>query len=109
MKDVELLSLQKFDVQPVYSATLDDLDLELFRYTYLPSAVAHEVIEENNRPIEMQLSSLRNAVLHRTYEATNALIRIFWFSNRIQISSPGGLFGQVTAQNFDTTTDYRNP
>ena len=60
-------------------------------------------------PIEAIYQLVRNAVLHRTYEATNAPIRIFWFSDRIEISSPGGLFGQVTAQNFGTVADYRNP
>ena len=34
--------------------------------------------------------------MHRTYEGTNALVRITWFSDRIEILSPGGPFGQVT-------------
>lgn len=53
----------------------------------------------------------RNAVLHRTYEGTNAPVRIYWFRNRIEIHSPGGLFGCVTAESFGApgVTDYRNP
>ncbi|NOT59011.1 MAG: transcriptional regulator [Acidobacteria bacterium] len=53
----------------------------------------------------------RNAVLHRNYEGTNAPVRIYWFSDRIEIQSPGGPFGQVTRQNFGQPgiTDYRNP
>jgi ATP-dependent DNA helicase RecG len=53
----------------------------------------------------------RNAVLHRAYEATNAPVRIFWFTDRIEIHSPGGPFGQVTRENFGRhgVTDYRNP
>ncbi|MFE5600707.1 hypothetical protein ACFQ8O_16170 [Streptomyces coelicoflavus] len=39
-------------------ASLDDLDLDLFRTAYLPSMVAPEVIEENGRPVRQQLSSL---------------------------------------------------
>jgi predicted HTH transcriptional regulator len=52
-----------------------------------------------------------NAVLHRTYEGTNAPARITWFSDRIEIQNPGGPFGQVTRQNFSQPgiTDYRNP
>ena len=52
-----------------------------------------------------------NAVLHRTYEATNAPARVYWFSDRIEIHSPGGLYGQVNAENFGQPgiTDYRNP
>ena len=53
----------------------------------------------------------RNAILHRTYEGTNAPVRINWFSDRIEILSPGGPYGQVTRANFGKpdVTDYRNP
>ena len=53
----------------------------------------------------------RNAVLHRTYEGTNAPVRITWFNDRIEIQNPGGPFGQVTRDNFGQPgiTDYRNP
>ena len=54
---------------------------------------------------------LYNAVLHRTYEKTNAPVRIYWFNDRIEINSPGGPYGNVTAENFGKPgiTDYRNP
>lgn len=54
---------------------------------------------------------LYNAVLHRTYESTNAPIRIYWFNDRIEINSPGGPYGNVTSENFGQpgVTDYRNP
>lgn len=51
------------------------------------------------------------AVLHRNYDGTNAPVHIYWFSNRIEIHSPGGPFGQVSRENFGNpgVTDYRNP
>ncbi len=54
---------------------------------------------------------LYNAILHRTYENTHAPVRITWFDNRIEISSPGGPYGNVTMQNWGRPgiTDYRNP
>ncbi|PIE01462.1 MAG: transcriptional regulator [Acidobacteria bacterium] len=54
---------------------------------------------------------LYNAVLHRTYESTNAPVRINWFNDRIEINSPGGPYGNVTSENFGKPgiTDYRNP
>ena len=54
---------------------------------------------------------LYNAVLHRTYESTNAPIRVYWFNDRIEINSPGGPYGNVTSENFGQPgiTDYRNP
>ena len=53
----------------------------------------------------------RNAVMHRTYEATNAPVHVRWFTNRIEVISPGGPFGRVTAENFGGpgAVDYRNP
>ena len=53
----------------------------------------------------------RNAVLHRQYLGTNGPIRVYWFSDRIEISSPGGPFGIVNERNFGSpgVTDYRNP
>lgn len=54
---------------------------------------------------------LRNAVMHRSYEGTNAPVRVYWFNDRIEVHSPGGPFGAVTAENFGQPglTDYRNP
>lgn len=53
---------------------------------------------------------VRNAVMHRSYEATSAPVRLYWFSDRIEIQCPGGLFGRVTSANIGTgETDYRNP
>jgi len=195
-----------FDLRPVPSATIGDLDMDLFRRTYLPASVAPEVLAENQRTEEQQLASLRmardgvptalgvlvlakdpraflpgayvqflrldgtgladpvrdaaaisgplseliraleeklvahietardfastpmdiarpeyplvalqqlvrNAILHRTYEGTNAPVRIGWFSDRVEIHSPGGPYGQVTKSNFGQpdATDYRNP
>jgi ATP-dependent DNA helicase RecG len=54
---------------------------------------------------------VRNAVLHRNYEGTYSPVRVYWFSDRIEIHSPGGPFGQVRIENFGQpgVTDYRNP
>ncbi len=62
-------------------------------------------------PPEAMQQIVRNAVMHRSYEATNAPIRAYWFDDRIEISNPGGAYGNVTAQNFGKPgyADYRNP
>lgn len=74
---------------------------------------AGRAVEEQvpDYPITALQQLVRNAVLHRTYEGTNAPVRLTWFSDRIEIQSPGGPYGQVTADNFGTPgiTDYRNP
>jgi ATP-dependent DNA helicase RecG len=48
-----------FDARPCTGCRLDDLALGLFTVTYLPSAVARDVIEENNRSQKEQMASLR--------------------------------------------------
>jgi ATP-dependent DNA helicase RecG len=51
---------------------------------------------------------LMNAVMHRDYES-NAAVRLYWFSDRIEIQNPGGLYGAVTPETFPDQNDYRNP
>jgi ATP-dependent DNA helicase RecG len=53
----------------------------------------------------------RNAILHRSYENTNAPVRLYWFNDRVEIQNPGGPYGQVTKENFGMpgAYDYRNP
>jgi len=198
-----------FDLRPILESSLDDFDLDLFERTYLPSAVAHDVLQLNERSTRQQLASLRfttadgsetptvvgllgigkspadyipgayvqflridgdnlsdpiadqkeihgplpdmlrrldellsanihiatdivtgplerqypdypltalqqyvrNAVMHRNFETSNAPVQIHWFSKRIEIQNAGGPFGRVTRHNFGQPgiTDYRNP
>jgi ATP-dependent DNA helicase RecG len=62
-------------------------------------------------PVSALQQIIRNAVMHRLYEGTNAPIRIYWYSDRIEVISPGGPYGQVTLENFGrpNVSDYRNP
>ena len=62
-------------------------------------------------PIPALQQIIRNAIMHRTYEGTNALVHVYWFSDRVEILSPGGVFGAITAKNFGQPhlIDYRNP
>jgi len=71
----------------------------------------HREARTADYPIEALRQLARNAVLHRSYEGTNAPVRINWFTESIEIQSPGGPYGQVTRENFGTPgiTDYRNP
>lgn len=194
-----------FDAQPCPGATLDDLALNMFTINYLPFAVDREVLAENHRSIEHQLSSLRffdlrlgaptyagiilfakdsrqwlphnylqyvryqgndmagellaerrfggdlltmlrdldsfasvltvarpvatsslretmvadypaialrefllNAVMHHAFDAPS-YIRVSHFDNRIEIQSPGPLYGFANPGNFPQQTSYRNP
>ena len=62
-------------------------------------------------PVAALQQLVRNAVMHRTYEDTNAPIHVYWFDDRIEITSPGGPCGALNAENFGQPgiVDYRNP
>ena len=65
--------------------------------------------EEPDYPLPALRELVLNAIMHRSYEGTNAPVRINWFADRVEIQNPGGLYGQVTPQNFGRVADYRNP
>jgi ATP-dependent DNA helicase RecG len=60
-------------------------------------------------PIEAIREVCMNAVMHRNYETSFAPVRIAWFDDRVEVTNPGGPFGQVRPDNFDRVNDYRNP
>ena len=49
-----------------------------------------------------------NAVMHRDYQS-HTPIRCYWYSDRIEIQSPGGLYGEVTRETLERRNSYRNP
>jgi ATP-dependent DNA helicase RecG len=64
-----------------------------------------------NYPLGALQQLVRNAVMHRTYEATNAPVRVTWYDDRVEITNPGGPYGTVRPDNFGQpgVVDYRNP
>lgn len=84
--------------------------------------VAHNrtTVDFLSEPVEKRVSIyptnalqqlVRNAVMHRTYEGTNAPVQVYWFDDRVEIGSPGGPYGSVNVDNFAEpgVVDYRNP
>ena len=68
-------------------------------------------VRKSAYPLSALQQLVRNAIMHRSYEGTNAPVRVYWFNDRIEISNPGGPFGSVTVENFGRPgiNDYRNP
>lgn len=62
-------------------------------------------------PMDALRQLVRNAYMHRSYEATSAPVRVYWFDDRIEVHNPGGPFGSVTPETFGLpgVADYRNP
>jgi len=75
----------------------------------ITSKPTHEI--DQHYPMAALQQIVYNAVFHRTYENTNAPVRVYWYNDRIDVTSPGGPYGNVTPQNFGQpgVADYRNP
>lgn len=85
---------------------------ELIDLSIVSSAtIADRRIETTNYPATALQQIVRNAVLHRTYVDSTAPVRLTWYSDRVEVSSPGGPYGGVTAATFGQpgVTSYRNP
>ena len=104
------------DSQEIRGAIPDQvrrLDDKLMAHNRIAVDITSGSIEKRTAlyPIEAVQQITRNAIMHRTYEATNAPVRVYWYNDRIEIVSPGGVFGAITAENFGEPefTDYQNP
>ena len=68
-------------------------------------------IETPDYPFVALRELVHNAIIHRNYENSYTPVRITWLSDRVEITSPGSVFGPVPIENFGSTnaTAYRNP
>ncbi|MGE0373014.1 MAG: ATP-binding protein [Gammaproteobacteria bacterium] len=82
------------------------VDAHLAQYPVDDSTLRERTVEAFPRIAVREL--LINAVMHRDYAST-APVRITWFDDRVEIQSPGGLFGEASRDNFPRQTSYRNP
>ena len=90
MRDLDSLAREVANARPARDESLRDRTV----YDYPPIAL-HEV--------------LMNAVIHRNYESSTTPIMVNHFSDRIEISNPGSLYGDLTRDRFPHGTAYRNP
>ena len=92
---------------------LHDLEAKLTAHNRIAVDITTNYLEKRtvSYPMEALQQITRNAVMHRTYEATNAPVHVYWFNDRIEVMNPGGAFGAVTSESFGEPglVDYRNP
>ena len=105
--------LDSEDIRGAVPDLLRRLDEKLIAHNRITVDFTTDVLEQRTElyPIPALQQIIRNAVMHRTYESTNAPIRVSWFNNRIEVLSPGGAYGAINAANSGEpgATDYRNP
>lgn len=92
---------------------LRQLEEKLTAHNRIAVDVTTSYLEQRTElyPMEALHQITRNAVMHRTYEGTNAPVHVYWFNDRIEVLSTGGAFGSVTIESFGEPglVDYRNP
>jgi ATP-dependent DNA helicase RecG len=82
------------------------LDANLVQFPVTESTLRERIIETYPRIAVREL--VLNAVLHRDYAST-APVRLTFFDDRVEVQSPGGLYGEASEDNFPNQTSYRNP
>ncbi len=50
-----------------------------------------------------------NAIIHRNYDGSTTPVFINQFSDRLEITNPGSLYGDLDRSQFPKATSYRNP
>lgn len=86
-------------------------------WDYLGALIEDEALPERGMiagfipsyPLDALKELARNLVQHRDYAAARAPSRIAWFSDRIELTNPGGPFGQASQGELGEHSDYRNP
>lgn len=71
------------------------------------SATAEQIVFDY--PPKALHELLMNAVIHRNYEGSTTPTMISHYSDRMEILNPGGLYGELTLEQFPRGTAYRNP
>jgi len=103
----------QLEIRGPLPALFDRLDNILKDHIWTTADITSGPIEirVSDYPIVALEQITRNAILHRSYENTNAPAHVYWYNDRIEIVNPGGLYGSVNKSNFGKPgiRDYRNP
>lgn len=65
-------------------------------------------VESSEYPYEAIREAIVNAIAHRDYDFKGTAITFFIFDDRIEITSPGGLFPPMNLENIGFTHAHRN-
>ena len=95
--------------EPTWSAQQLDALLRGHVHTRLVETGGFREEARPDYPLAALREAIMNAIMHRNYESSNAPIRILWFTDRVEVSNPGGPYGAVREHNYDRVNDYRNP
>lgn len=100
--------VQTFDALPCLGASLEDLDVRLFRQIYLPIAYTEDVLENDKRDIRLQLQSLG---FYDMKHDCPTYAGILMFGNNVERRLPGAYVQYVrfngNGRGADIANDYK--
>ncbi|PKM99123.1 MAG: transcriptional regulator [Elusimicrobia bacterium HGW-Elusimicrobia-2] len=105
----EILDRKEFasDIYSNYESAILYLQKNLkTRYVIKDAGPRKEVLE---MPEEVLREAILNAILHRDYFEKGACVMVEIYSDRIEISNPGGLAGGLKPEDFGKKSLSRNP
>lgn len=91
-----------YDLVPALGSQLDDISLDLFKISYLKSAIDKETLAENGRTIEEQLASLR---FYDQKEKCPSVAGILMFGLNPEFYLPGAYIQFIKFSGRDMTSD----
>lgn len=104
------LPIDQAEIEGDLNLMVRELELRI-RTTITQSIRQTDTWQEKTTP-EFPVWAVRefalNALVHRDYSSTTP-VRFYVFSNRIEITNPGGLYGISRPENFPNVNAYRNP
>ena len=92
-----------FDVQPVHSSTLDDLDLARFTLDFLPKAFAPDVLAANDRTVVQQLAATK--MIASVDDPTPTVTGVLTLAERPRDYIPGALIQFLRLDGDDLGSD----
>lgn len=94
---------RSFDTQPNFGSNIDDISIDVFKLSYLPTAIDEATLIENGRELKQQLSSLKFYDL-KADVPTNAGILMFGKNPRFYLS--GAYVQYVRFVGEDEVSDF---
>jgi len=96
---------KNFDAEPCKESSLDDLDINLFKSSYLPNAIDSETLQINHRDIKVQLSSLRFYDLKNDCPTNAGLITL---CENAKFYLPGAYIQYIRYEGDNESTEIKN-
>ncbi len=109
--------VRRYDDRRIISGALTDQIEQAMAFLRLYTPVAARIegfsrVEEPSIPLEVLREAVVNAIVHRDYSLKGEAIRIFYYSDRVEIHNPGLLMPGLTIEDLKagrTRSKPRNP